>query len=213
MQTVGSSISTPSAKNTSGKSEPYVTADTIAYVDCPDCGRNLPADNLLMHQAHCARMLAVKNARKELEAAQPNTDNRKSSKKRGSSNKGKKRNKNNVGQLEDDDVLIEKAMASAKVCKFLQCKTSVSLISHVCSMCKMTFCLEHCMSEVHGCGKPQRTNKQVPVCHNGVLHNVSRNKNKLSDAKHKLVKKQLDDKIKALEKTRGRKTSKGSKKK
>jgi len=200
---------------TDNKNQPSTKNEhTIEYVVCPDCGKSIPAANFIMHQAHCARMQALKRAKQEFETAEKSKQQNaaKSSAKKG---KGKKKNKKSAQENQDDDdddKLLAEAMSSANKCSFPSCKVRVSMIAHVCSICRRTFCLEHSMPELHGCGKPKKTNKAVPVCHNGVLHQVSRNKDKLSDSKRKLVKKKLDQQIKTLEKSRKTAAGKSSKK-
>eukprot|EP01134_Creolimax_fragrantissima_P006362 CFRG6362T1 len=66
--------------------------------------------------------------------------------------KGKKSSLNEAnGEEEDLDSLLAEFAHGVSKCGVNRCK-GLMTVSHVCTVCKLRFCLAHRMAENHGCG-------------------------------------------------------------
>ena len=79
-------------------------------------------------------------------------DNKKRSKMKPKQQKVKKNPKNrDFDGIDDDDALLEVAMASAGNCAYGTCSVSVRVMGFQCASCKRYFCSVHKYPESHGC--------------------------------------------------------------
>nr|XP_039266197.1 DNA-binding protein SMUBP-2-like [Styela clava] len=111
-----------------------------------------------------------------------------------------KKNKNkNKPQMSDDNLLNE-AIRSNKICAGNSCEQSTTLLGQVCPFCKKTFCLQHHMPEVHGCGSAAHSSARRQISRDGVLYNGSGvPSKKLPPDKHANLQRKLGSKLKEME--------------
>ena len=75
---------------------------------------------------------------------------------KGAAKKKAKKGKPKKSTEEDFDTICEEFENMNKVCNFTGCKTKVSIIGANCAHCRVRFCLNHSMAELHGCGEAAR---------------------------------------------------------
>lgn len=59
-------------------------------------------------------------------------------------------------EVVDEDELLNEMISSNCVCIYPGCIRVIRLIRQDCSLCKKSFCMQHGLAEVHGCGGPAR---------------------------------------------------------
>ncbi|KAG1685431.1 hypothetical protein DVH05_008369 [Phytophthora capsici] len=174
----------------------------------PSEGEELKAANSLLKDLHMSRM-----ARQPPPA--PIT----------TSKKNKKKNKKKKGQAktvhtapvdelkdgEDELEFLTRQASKSSNCAFQsssRCKKSTSMLGSVCKFCKLKFCYDHALPEVHGCGDAVRKFERAAF-QQQMTRSTDAPKKKLTGDKRKLLKKKLDEKVSA--KTASRTTQTKSK--
>lgn len=107
---------------------------------------------------------------------------------------------------------LEREAKSSSNCSFqsaARCKKSTSMMGSVCRFCKLKFCYNHAMPEIHGCGDAVREFERTQFTQQ--MRAPVSDKRPLTADKRKLLKKKLDEKV--TEKTATRTTKTKSKKK
>ncbi|CEG41368.1 dna-binding protein smubp-2 [Plasmopara halstedii] len=129
------------------------------------------------------------------------------------SKKKKRQGKTNtspIDKMKDDedelDYLTRQATKSSKCAYQSQsrCQTSVSMLGSICKFCKLKFCYNHAMPEVHGCGDAVRTFERMTFKHQ-MKETPSK---KLTNDKRKILKKKLQETVAAKSADRSTKPKK-----
>lgn len=108
---------------------------------------------------------------------------------------------------EDELEFLERQAKNSNKCSFQggaaasRCKKTISMMGSLCKFCKLKFCYEHGLPEVHGCGDAVRQFERVQF-QQQARKPQSAEKKPLSADKRKLLKKKLEEKV--TEKTAGR---------
>lgn len=104
---------------------------------------------------------------------------------------------------EDELEFLERQAKNSNKCSFQgagsRCKKTISMMGSLCKFCKLKFCYEHGLPEVHGCGDAVRQFERVQFQQQA---RKPAEKKPLSVDKRKLLKKKLEEKV--TEKTAGR---------
>ncbi|KAK1942486.1 DNA-binding protein SMUBP-2 [Phytophthora citrophthora] len=175
----------------------------------PSEGEDLKAANSLLKDLHMSRM-----ARQPPPAPTPSKKNKKKNKKK----KGQAKTVNTapVDELKDGEDELEfltRQASKSSNCAFQsssRCKKSTSMLGSVCKFCKLKFCYDHALPEVHGCGDAVRKFERAAF-QQQMTRSTDAPKKKLTGDKRKLLKKKLEEKVSA--KTASRTTQTKSKKK
>ncbi|XP_078494318.1 zinc finger protein 2 [Ciona intestinalis] len=179
------------------------TLSDVPYSICSKCGKNLPEDNMTIHQIHCERIMRMKQETENLKFDQQQKIHPKSakSKKKKPAKQTTKKHSPDIG--DDFDTLLNEAISSNKVCCHGNCNTYVTTTGQHCPICKKTFCLKHHLPEVHGCGMQAHINARRQISRDGVLYNGGGVPDRTPDpTKRAQLKKRLDAKVKVLESDR-----------
>ncbi|KAL4145980.1 hypothetical protein PRNP1_011853 [Phytophthora ramorum] len=178
----------------------------------PDDGSDLKATNSLLKDLHLSRL-----ARQPVPPPAP-TSSGKKSKKRNKKKKGQAKTVNTapVDELKDgEDELgfLTRQASKSSSCAFQsssRCKKSTTMLGSVCKFCKLKFCYDHALPEVHGCGDAVRKFERAAF-QQQATRSAAAPKKKLTGDKRKLLKKKLEEKVSAQ--TAGRTTQAKPKKK
>eukprot|EP00088_Acartia_fossae_P006397 TRINITY_DN12950_c0_g1_i6.p1 TRINITY_DN12950_c0_g1~~TRINITY_DN12950_c0_g1_i6.p1 ORF type:complete len:989 (-),score=212.71 TRINITY_DN12950_c0_g1_i6:60-3026(-) len=120
----------------------------IALVTCCNCLKEMPKSNIELHKLRCN--VNTEKSSHESTKLKATEGVKVAAKKK--TKKGKPKNSND----EDFDTICEEFENMNKVCNFTGCKTKVSIIGANCAHCRVRFCLNHSMAELHGCGEAAR---------------------------------------------------------
>ncbi|ETN14479.1 hypothetical protein PPTG_07525 [Phytophthora nicotianae INRA-310] len=88
-----------------------------------------------------------------------------------------------------------------------RCKKNTTMLGSVCKFCKLKFCYDHALPEVHGCGDAVRKFERAAFQQQMTRSSDVSNK-KLTGDKRKLLKKKLDEKVSAKTASRTTKSKK-----
>lgn len=111
---------------------------------------------------------------------------------------------------EDELEFLARQAVDGKKCSFqgaARCKKSTTMMGSLCRFCKLKFCYDHGLPEVHGCGDAVRQFERAQFQQQ---MSTSSDKKPLNADKRKLLKKKLDEKV--TEKTATRKVKAKEKK-
>lgn len=183
--------------------EPRCTPVTIdsphqsdVLATCPDCGNNVPAQNMQLHELWCQSKAVSSD--EDVKVTKPANQ-----KKEGRSRK--KRSKKQSNQTEtkvldgDDDEVLEAAIKENKRCAFKGCKKPVVTFNMWCSYCNSKFCSEHFLAEVHGCGDAAKASARRTINREGRLYPGSGVPDKKPNAlQRNQLKRKLDSKLNQL---------------
>ncbi|KUF84411.1 DNA-binding protein SMUBP-2 [Phytophthora nicotianae] len=140
------------------------------------------------------------------------------------SSKKKKKNKKKKGQPktvntapiddlkdgEDELEFLTRQANKSSNCAFQsssRCKKNTTMLGSVCKFCKLKFCYDHALPEVHGCGDAVRKFERAAFQQQMTRSSDVSNK-KLTGDKRKLLKKKLDEKVSAKTASRTTKSKK-----
>ncbi|CAI5731749.1 unnamed protein product [Hyaloperonospora brassicae] len=167
----------------------------------PRAGTDLKAANSMLKDLHLDRL--TRQA-----VPPPAQSTKKNKKKKGDANRA------TIDEVRDGEGELEyltRQASKSSTCAFEKassCKKRVTMFGSVCKFCKLKFCYDHVLPEVHGCGnavrKFERAEFQRPTT-------SSDRKKTLTSDKRKVLKKKLNEKVSA--KTASRTTQSKSKKK
>ncbi|CAL4091423.1 unnamed protein product, partial [Meganyctiphanes norvegica] len=171
---------------------------------CATCGRDIPPANLSLHTIQCERAARLKKVQEEKKVK---THLQKKKKKK----KCKQTKDAKPVKIHDDfDALLTEFSKEDNTCSFTRCKIPTSVIFQQCAFCRKTFCLQHHMAEVHGCGDAVRAHARKMVVREGKIYPGSGIPSKKPDhAKRKQLERKLNKKMN--EYTDDRKTKKPDK--
>ena len=145
----------------------------VGYAICDQCKKHLPEANMELHLVHCARLMKQSQELSNEQSNQTKQTNQKAKKvKKNKPNIKKNPRNKDFDDIEDEDELLAKAMATAGNCAqeidwnrtyeknfttlfqvYYQgaCKTSVRVLGFTCATCSKHFCNTHKFPESHGC--------------------------------------------------------------
>ena len=154
---------------------------------CGKCKKEVPAENLELHQLRCKGQTRKPLERKDV---------------RPKFSKTKKKNKNKADKFEkeeDFDTLIAAAIEENSKCASHKCKTLTATLGQNCKFCGKRFCLEHRIPEVHGCGADARARARRMISREGVLYSGSGIPSKNPDPnKRAHLQRKLDSKLEEM---------------
>lgn len=107
---------------------------------------------------------------------------------------------------EDELEFLTRQASKSTNCAFQsssRCKKSTTMLGSVCKFCKLKFCYDHALPEVHGCGDAVRKFERAAF-QQQMSRPTDAPKKKLTSDKRKLLQKKLEEKVSA--KTAGRTT-------
>ena len=105
-----------------------------------------------LHLVHCARLMKQAQEISNEQSNQAKQANQKTKKvKKNKPNIKKNPRNKDFDDIEDEDELLAKAMATAGNCAQGACKTSVRVLGFTCATCSKHFCNTHKFPESHGC--------------------------------------------------------------
>ncbi|KAG3179374.1 DNA-binding protein [Phytophthora cactorum] len=166
----------------------------------------LKAANSLLKDLHLSRV-----ARQPAPPAP--TSGKKKKKNKTKKNQTKVVNTAPVDELKDGEDELEfltRQANKSSSCAFQsssRCKKSTSMLGSVCKFCKLKFCYDHALPEVHGCGDAVRKFERAAFQQQMTRSNDTSQK-KLTGDKRKLLKKKLEDKVSAKTASRTTKSKK-----
>lgn len=117
-----------------------VTADL-----CSTCDKSVPQSNLDLHLLRC-----------KIPMLPTSVPSKSEKKEKGHKKKKKTKKLSDKTEEEDFDALLENFSKLDKICNFVKCKTKIATLGITCEHCRIRYCLEHAMPEVHGCGDAAR---------------------------------------------------------
>ena len=133
----------------------HIYRSVICYI----CAQNILKSNFSLHEIGCARANRLKQA--EVNATKP-TQQQQQAKKTAPPPKASpapapsvpkpKTLSQKLAHIDDDDELLDAAIAAQSGCWFAKCKARTAMIGTTCPHCANRYCLEHAQPEVHGCG-------------------------------------------------------------
>ena len=124
----------------------------VGYAICNQCKKHLPEANMELHLVHCARLMKQAQEISNEQSNQAKQANQKTKKvKKNKPNIKKNPRNKDFDDIEDEDELLAKAMATAGNCAQGACKTSVRVLGFTCATCSKHFCNTHKFPESHGC--------------------------------------------------------------
>ncbi|KAL3659184.1 hypothetical protein V7S43_015762 [Phytophthora oleae] len=176
----------------------------------PSEGEDLKAANSLLKDLHMSRI-----ARQPPPPAPTSgKKNKKNKKKKG---QAKTVNTAPIDELKDDEDELEfltRQASKSSNCAFQsssRCKKSTSMLGSVCKFCKLKFCYDHALPEVHGCGDAVRKFERATF-QQQMTRSTDAPKKKLTGDKRKLLKKKLEETVSAKTASRTTQTKSKSKK-
>ena len=158
----------------------YSAAVTHSDVKCDICQKLVPQQNLTLHKLRCSvTEPAPKPKQKLLLKSLPTVDDK--------------------TEKEDVDTILSEFKKVDNICNLRLCKTNISLIGQLCSLCHRRFCLSHHLPEVHGCGDAAREQARAMTVKQGFVSSGSMPfKTKALDPnKRAHLQRSLDSKIEA----------------
>lgn len=107
----------------------------------------------------------------------------------------KKKNVNTIDKLKDDDFdsVISHFQKMNTRCNFEHCKKSTELISSTCIHCRLCFCFEHALPEVHGCGEAARKHARQIFKHPPTVKSDDHHRNQKLKKLHTKLKEKNDE--------------------
>ncbi|KAG6612050.1 DNA-binding protein SMUBP-2 [Phytophthora cinnamomi] len=186
-------------------------AEPSSADDCSD----LKAANSLLKDLHMSRM-----ARQPAPPSAPTSSSGKKNKKKNKKKKGQAKTANTapVDELKDGEDELEfltRQASKSTNCAFQsssRCKKSTTMLGSVCKFCKLKFCYDHALPEVHGCGDAVRKFERAAF-QQQMTRSTDAPKKKLTGDKRKLLQKKLEEKVSAKTASRTTQAKPKSKKK
>ena len=174
---------------------------------CPHCDKMILKISFQMHEMHCSKINAAKvkevhKVKNEPAKPTPKSSAAKSSK--------VKKNPIETADTDDFDQLLEMFQKSNDICNFKGCKVLTKTLGQNCEYCPNRFCLKHSMAEIHGCGDAAKKQARDHIKKDGNL-DVRKKQSYSAGVKHKIVEKNLKEKIKTMQDTRTNKNKKDGK--
>ncbi|GMF31750.1 unnamed protein product [Phytophthora lilii] len=164
----------------------------------PDDGTDLKAANSLLKDLHLSR-LARQPAPPPAPASSGKKNRKKNKKKKGQANTVNTAPVDELKDGEDELEFLTRQASKSTNCAFQsssRCKKSTSMLGSVCKFCKLKFCYDHALPEVHGCGDAVRKSERTAFQQLMTRSNETPQK-KLTGDKRKLLKKKLEEKVSA----------------
>ncbi|KAE9333793.1 DNA-binding protein [Phytophthora fragariae] len=180
-----------------------------------DDGGDLKNANSLLKDLHLSRL-----ARQPAPPPAPTSSGGKKNKKKSKKKKGQAKTANTapVDELKDGEDELEfltRQASKSTNCAFQsssRCKKSTTMLGSVCKFCKLKFCYDHALPEVHGCGDAVRKFERAAF-QQQMSRSTDAPKKKLTGDKRKLLQKKLDEKVSAKTASRTTQAKPKSKKK
>ncbi|GMF42080.1 unnamed protein product [Phytophthora fragariaefolia] len=178
-------------------------------------GADLNAANSLLKDLHMSRL-----ARQPAPPPPPTSSGGKKNKKKNKKKKGQAKTVNTapVDELKDGEDELEfltRQASKSMNCGFQsssRCKKSTTMLGSVCKFCKLKFCYDHALPEVHGCGDAVRKFERAAF-QQQMTRSTNEPKKKLTGDKRKLLKKKLEEKVSAKTASRTTQAKPNAKKK
>lgn len=129
---------------------------TDITVKCSVCFKSVPKSNIITHEAICHKSILQSTEEEatcqETQASNDTQEENDSSTK--PKHRAKKRDQKDKAEatVTDDDLLAEMSKANS-TCGYAKCKRGVNVLGFSCRFCRMRFCMEHNIPEVHGCAE------------------------------------------------------------
>ncbi|XP_047114499.1 DNA-binding protein SMUBP-2-like [Schistocerca piceifrons] len=107
----------------------------------------------------------------------------------------KKKNVNALDKLKDDDFdsVISHFQKMNTKCNYEDCRKSTELISSTCIHCRLRFCFEHALPEVHGCGEAARKHARQTFKHPPPVKSDDHHRNQKLKKLHTKLKEKNDE--------------------
>ncbi|KAG7397992.1 DNA-binding protein SMUBP-2 [Phytophthora boehmeriae] len=165
----------------------------------PDDGPDLNAANSLLNDLHLSRL-----ARQPQPPPAPASSGKKKKKNKKSKKKSQGKTDgaapvDDVQDGEDELAFLTRQASKSSSCAFqssARCRKSISMLGSVCKFCKLKFCYDHALPEVHGCGDAVRKFERAAF-QQQMTRSYDSSQKKLTGDKRKLLKKKLDEKVTA----------------
>ncbi len=166
--------------------------EVVTIVKCSTCDKDIPKSNIELHKLKCTAVKVETGTKMKAK---------------------KKKKKDSVGKDEED---IDKLLASFEkidnVCNMDKCKVKIKVLAAQCGHCRLRFCLEHGLPEVHGCGDAARRAARQQISRDGKLYAGSGvPSHKPDPVKRAQLQRKLDKKIDSLQENRAAKPPKSKK--
>ncbi|KAF4317090.1 hypothetical protein BBO99_00008016 [Phytophthora kernoviae] len=180
----------------------------------PGDGTDLQTTNSLLKDLHLSR-LARQPQPPPVPASSEKKNKKKSKKKKSQAKTGGTAPVDDVQEGEDELEFLTRQASKSSNCAFqgsARCRKSTSMLGSVCKFCKLKFCYDHALPEVHGCGDAVRKFERAAFQQQMTRSNDP-SKKKLTGDKRKMLKKKLDEKVTAKTVSRTTQAKPKSKKK
>eukprot|EP00095_Tigriopus_kingsejongensis_P010403 maker-scaffold1716_size30199-snap-gene-0.9 protein:Tk10403 transcript:maker-scaffold1716_size30199-snap-gene-0.9-mRNA-1 annotation:"dna-binding protein smubp-2" len=134
-------------------------------LQCSGCLARLPKANMELHKVRCRRSHAAVPNPPPVEVA------------KAVAVKAKKKKAKSAGKAADDeqdiDKLLERFSKLDKMCNHEKCKAKIATLGVNCEFCRVRFCLEHSLPEIHGCGSAARSAARQQISRSGRIFSGS----------------------------------------
>ena len=117
-------------------------------VICHICAQKIPKSSQTLHEANCSRQHRREMASKPA-SAKSRTPNSQPEPKKTVKTRDLKDTLSNIDS-DDEDALLDAALATRSRCAVAKCKNSIALMSSECRHCRNIYCMYHSMPEVCG---------------------------------------------------------------
>lgn len=178
-------------------------------VMCEFCGKEIPKNNLELHNIRCGKEQQVENRLEETEKKVIKENTTKAPKKNAKSQQSTKKKpivENDKGDEDFDELVAEFTKVDSK-CSHEKCRASVLILKQYCDFCGKTYCLKHGLAEVHGCGQAAKIHAQRKAKESYQKQPVK----KLNVVQKNYVKRKLEKKISEMEVARTKANDKDKK--
>ncbi|POM74642.1 DNA polymerase alpha-associated DNA helicase A [Phytophthora palmivora] len=178
----------------------------------PGSNDDLKVANSLLKDLHMSRL-----ARQPAPPPAP-TGKKKKNKNKKKKGQSKVANTAPVDELKDGEDELEfltRQANKSSSCAFQstnRCKKSTTMLGSVCKFCKLKFCYDHALPEVHGCGDAVRKFERAAF-QQQMTRSSDTTKKKLTGDKRNLLKKKLEEQVSAKTASRTTQAKPKSKKK
>ena len=136
----------------------------VDEVTCSSCLKSIPRQNIELHKLRC-------QPPKPQSKAKPT---------------GTKIKKTKASKEEEDiDRLLESFNKLDTVCNAEKCKANVATLAQTCKFCRLRFCFNHGMPEIHGCGDAAKSAARQQISRDGKLYSGSGRPSHLPDPTRK----------------------------
>ncbi|OWZ15994.1 DNA polymerase alpha-associated DNA helicase A [Phytophthora megakarya] len=179
-----------------------------------DNSNDIKAANSLLKDLHMSRLARQPAPPAPAPAASGKKNKKKNKKKKGQSKIANTAPVEELKDGEDELEFLTRQANKSSSCAFQsssRCKKSTTMLGSVCKFCKLKFCYDHALPEVHGCGDAVRKFERAAFQQQMTRSNEP--KKKLTGDKRKLLKKKLEEQVSAKTASRTTQTKAKAKKK